>query len=69
MSGGLIIYGCGLVERAFSIGLDVKCILLAYASLVPGVSNVADRRSPLIDLCPSGQVCITVGCQRIHYAV
>lgn len=51
------------------VGLDAECILLAYASLVPGISNVACRHSPLIDLCPSGQVCITVGCQRIHYAV
>lgn len=49
--------------------LDVEYILLAYASLVPGDFNENDRRSPLTDLCPLGQVCITVGCQQIHYAI
>lgn len=58
-----------LWNEPFSVGLDVECILRARASLVPGISNVADRLAPLIDLCPSGQVCITVGCQRIHYAL
>lgn len=58
---------CG--KSLFHTGLDAECILLPFASVVPGISNVACRRSPLIDLCPSGQVCITAGCQHIHYAV
>lgn len=41
-SESLIIYGCGLAERVFSTGLDAQCILLAYASLLLGITNVAD---------------------------
>lgn len=56
---------CGM---SISIGLDVQCVLLPYASLVPRSSNVGGCTvfPPLIDLCPPGLACITVGCQHIH---